>query len=109
MSWIRDSIRAFLEQGDRLLLALCLAASGFGLVLIFSATRYMENSAGIRCMLVQTAAILLGVFVYILMSSLDIELITEKSWKLLLAFGVGINLLLFTPLGFGAEETGNNN
>ena len=109
VSWIRDSIRAFLEQGDRLLLALCLAASGFGLVLIFSATRYMENSAGIRCMLVQTAAILLGVLVYILMSSLDIELITEKSWKLLLAFGVGINLLLFTPLGFGAEETGNNN
>ena len=106
MSWVRDSIRAFLDQGDRLLLALCLIASGFGLVLIFSATRYMDSN---RSIVVQAAAILLGVFVYILMSSVDIELITEKSWKWLLVFGVGINLLLFTPLGFGGEETGNNN
>ena len=49
MSWLRDSIRAFLERGDRLLLALCLLASGFGLVLIYSATRYMDAAAGMRC------------------------------------------------------------
>ena len=56
MSWVRDSIRAFLDQGDRLLLALCLLASGFGLVLIYSATRYMDSE---RSMIVQAAAILL--------------------------------------------------
>ena len=108
MSWFVDSIRAFFDRGDRLLLAFCLAASGFGLVLIYSATRWMETSAGLRCMLVQTVAIILGVLVYILMSSVDIELFTEKSWKLLFLFSLGINLLLFTPLGTGAEETGNN-
>lgn len=52
MSWLRDSIRAFLERGDRLLLALCLLASGFGLVLIYSATRYMDAAAGMRCMVI---------------------------------------------------------
>ena len=108
MSWLRDSIRAFFDRGDRLLLALCLVASGFGLVLIYSATRWMDSSAGLRCMLVQVAAICLGVLIYILMSSVDIELFTEKSWKLLFLFALFINLLLFTPLGIGAEETGNN-
>ena len=108
MSWLRDSIRAFLERGDRLLLALCLLASGFGLVLIYSATRYMDAAAGMRCMVIQAAGILLGVLAYILLSSVDIELFTEKSWKWLLLFGVFINLLLLTPLGTGGEETGNN-
>ena len=108
MSWLRDSIRAFLERGDRLLLALCLLASGFGLVLIYSATRYMDAAAGMRCMVIQAAGILLGVLAYILLSSVDMELFTEKSWKWLLLFGVFINLLLLTPLGTGGEETGNN-
>lgn len=108
MSWFSDSIRAFLDRGDRLLLAFCLAASGFGLILIYSATRWMDPSAGLRCMLVQVVAIVLGVLVYILMSSVDIELFTEKSWKLLAVFSLAVNLLLFTPLGTGAEETGNN-
>ena len=108
MSWLQDSIRAFLDRGDRLLLSLCLLASGFGLVLIYSATRYMDAAAGMRCMVIQAVGILLGVVAYVLLSSVDIELFTEKSWKWLLAFGVFINLLLLTPLGTGREETGNN-
>ena len=72
MSWFTDSIRAFFDRGDRLLLAFCIAASGFGLLLIYSATRWMEPAAGLRCMLVQAAAIIFVVLVYILMSSVDI-------------------------------------
>ena len=102
MSWVRDSIRAFLDQGDRLLLALCLIASGFGLVLIFSATRYI---GGYRNIIIQALAICLGVAVYILLSSVDIELFTEKSWKWMLAFNVVINGLILTPLGY---EAGGN-
>ena len=83
MSWISDSIRAFFRKGDLLLLGLCLTASGFGLVLIYSATRYLDSN---RNLLVQCAAIALGVVIYIFLSSVDIELFTEKSWKLLLVF-----------------------
>ena len=108
MNWLTDSIREFIHRGDRLLLTLCLLASGFGMVLIYSATRYMNHSAGLRCMLIQAVGIVLGVFVYIAMSSVDIELFTEKSWKWLFLFGLFINLLLLTPLGIGADETGNN-
>lgn len=96
LSWLRDSVREFFQKGDLLLLGLCVAASGYGLVLIFSATRYLGDNN--RKVLVQAAAILLGVLVYIFFSAVDIELITEKSWKLLLVFNVVFVLLTLTPL-----------
>ena len=102
LTWLSDSIREFFRKGDLLLLSLCLAASGFGLVLIFSATRYI---GGYRNIIIQALAICLGVAVYILLSSVDIELFTEKSWKWMLAFNVVINGLILTPLGY---EAGGN-
>ena len=96
LSWLSDSVREFFRKGDILLLTLCLAASGYGLILIYSATRWSDDN---RSVIVQTAAIAMGVMVYILLSSVDIELFTEKSWKLLLAFNVIINLMVRTPLG----------
>ncbi len=96
MSWLTDSLREFARKGDILLLSLCTAASLFGLMLIFSATRYL---GGYRNVLVQAAAIALGVLVYILLSAVDIELITERSWGLLIAFNVIFVLLTRTPLG----------
>lgn len=80
------------------------SASGYGLVLIYSATRYLEFNRN-RNMIVQTAAILLGILVYVVMSSVDIELFTEKSWKLMLLFNAAINVLVRTPLGV---EVGGN-
>ncbi len=102
MSWLTDSLREFFRKGDLLLLSLCIAASGYGLVLVYSATRYL---GGYRNMLVQAAAIVLGILVYILISAVDIELLTERSWKLLLAFNVIFVLLTRTPLGL--ERGGN--
>lgn len=57
-------------------------------------------------MVVQAAAVFLGVIIYIVMSSVDIELFTERSWKFLLVFNVLIILALI-PFGVGAETTGN--
>ena len=96
MSWLTDSLREFFRKGDLLLLTLCIAASGYGLVLIYSATRYI---GGYRNMIVQSVAIVLGIAVYIFISSVDVELITEKSWKFLLAFNAVFVLLTRTPLG----------
>lgn len=106
MSWLRDSLRDFWERGDKLLLCLCLAASVYGLVLIYSATRYLTYNRN-RSVMIQAVGILLGVVVYILLSSVDLELFTEKSWKLLFLFNIGFNLLVRTPLG--VEVGGNRN
>ena len=86
-----------------MLLSLCLAASGFGLVLIYSASRYTQST---RFMPVQSVAIVLGVIAYIIMSSVDVELFAEKSWKFILAFNIGFVLLTRTPLGVD-HDTGN--
>ena len=72
-------------------------------MLVYSATRWLESN---RNVLVQSVAILLGIVVYIIMSSVDIELLTERSWKLLLVFNLAIILALI-PFGVGAETTGN--
>lgn len=96
MSWLTDSLREFFRKGDLLLLGLCTGASLFGLVLVFSATRYL---GGYRNVIVQAAAVFLGILIYIFLSAVDIELITEKSWKLLLVFNVVFVLLTRTPLG----------
>lgn len=73
------------------------------MILVFSATRYLETN---RYVFVQAAAILLGVVVYIIMSSVDIELFTERSWRFLLVFNILI-ILALVPFGVGAETTGN--
>lgn len=99
MSWFSDSIRAFLKKGDLLLLGLCLVASAFGLVLVYSATQWTHSN---RYIMVQFAAICLGVLAYIAMSSVDFELFTEKSWKLLAAVEI-LGILALIPFGTAGD------
>ena len=103
MFFIKDSIRTFFRKGDVLLLALCLIASAFGLVLIYSATRY---SAKLEWdFLKQALFICLGIVAYFICTFVDIELIIEKSWKFVLFFSF---VLLFLIIPFGVEgDTGN--
>lgn len=100
-----DLVRAFFKKGDVLLLALCLAASGFGLALIYSATRY--NSDLWSYPWKQAMFIVLGVIAYFLFTFIDVELILEKSWVFLLVLSVGL-LLLLIPFGV-SDNTGNRN
>ena len=95
----------FIQQADLVLLALCCTATLYGIVLVFSATRYMDPDVGMRRMVIQTVALGMGVCVYIFFSMLDLESITRK-WKWLLAFNVVFILLLRTPFGV-AGNTGN--
>lgn len=96
-------MKEFFRKGDLVLLSLCLAASGFGLILIYSATRYTGTN---RSIIIQSLAIILGVLVYIAMSSVDIEFFVDKSWKLLLAFNIFFILSTRVP-GLGVNRGGN--
>lgn len=102
---LKATLADFIQQADLVLLGLCCTATLYGIALVFSATRYMAPSTGLRRMIIQCAALGLGVCVYIFFSMLDLESITRK-WKWLLAFNVGFILLLRTPLGV-AGNTGN--
>ena len=102
---LKDTLADFIQQADLVLLGLCSTATLYGIVLVFSATRYLDPSKGLRRMITQCAALGLGVCVYIFFSMLDLESITRK-WKWILAFNVGFILLLRTPFGV-AGGTGN--
>lgn len=104
MTTLFSPIREFFRKGDLVLLSLCLMASGFGLALIYSATRWENNN---KAVLVQLIGIVLGVVAYMLLTFVDFQLFTERNWKLLLAVSVLLLLLLLTPLGL--EVYGNRN
>ena len=102
---LKATLVDFIQQADLVLLGLCCTATLYGLVLVFSATRYLAPEVGRKRMIIQTAALGLGVCVYIFFSMLDLESITRK-WKWILAFNIVFILLLRTPLGV-AGNTGN--
>lgn len=93
-------VEAF-QQTDLVLLALCCAATLLGIVLIYSATQYKNDN---RYVIVQSAALLLGIIVYVGFSMVDLEILMKR-WKWVMAFNVIFILLLLTPLG--REVSGN--
>lgn len=103
MGRIRDFLRDMVRQADLLLLGLCLLTSVFGVVMIYSATRYMETS---RYVAVQCAAIAIGVVLFFIVSLIDLGEIMKKMWPWVTLFNLGFILLLKTPLGV-ADNTGN--
>ena len=99
----------FIQQADLVLLGLCCAATLYGMVLIASATHYMDTSGMsgmMRYVGVQGVALLLGLCAYVFMSMIDVEIVLKK-WKWVLAFNIVFIGLLVTPLGVGGTTTGN--
>ena len=100
-----QELRDFPKKGDMILLLLCLIVSAFGCVAIASATsaeKFGDNN--IKYVIIQLAATLLGVMAYALVSSIDIDAMSERrSW--LVAFNC---LLLLMLIPFGTDNnTGN--
>ena len=101
MRRVWNKITEFYRRGDLLLLFLCVVTSTFGIIVIASATRY---SGSTRYLVVQAAALLLGIILYVAVSLLDVEILAEHR-ELLLAFNV---LFMSTLLVWGVEgNTGN--
>jgi len=84
---LRSILRAigeFMKKADMLLLTLCVTATVYGIVVISSATNYVGNT---RYILVQTAALIIGVVIYVLFTLVDVDIIAERR-ELLLIFCV---------------------
>lgn len=94
-------IKEYIKTSDMLLLGLCICSSIYGLFLIYSATRTYETN---EYMTVQIIAILIGIFLFIVISLIDIELIAEK-WPFLLLF----NILFISTLFIWGVEGGTGN
>ena len=96
-----NGVTEFFRRGDLILLFLCVVTTIFGMVIIASATHYSGSS---RYLVVQGAALVLGIGLYIAVSLLDVEILAEHR-ELLLAFNVLFMSLLMV---WGVEgNTGN--
>ena len=84
----------FFRKGDMVLLALCLLTTIFGVVILSSVTNYSNTH---RFVIVQLVATVLGIFLYAVISSIDLDLIMEYRLPLVI-FNV-VFLMMLIPFG----------
>ena len=90
----------FFRKGDMILLGLCIATTLYGVVILSSVT---ADARAIRFVVIQLVAAILGIFLYAVISSIDLDLIMEYRLPLVI-FNVCFLLLL---IPFGVEHGGN--
>ena len=99
-----EELKDFPKKGDWVLLILCLITSGFGMICMASATNAAKFEGNLRYIIIQLAATALGVLAYAIVSSIDIDFMSEHR-GLLIAFNL---FLLFLLIPFGTDNnTGN--
>lgn len=100
-----DELKDFSKKGDMLLLVMCWIVAAFGLVIISSATQAPKYGGSFRYVTVQAVSIFLGTLMYIVFSSIDLELISEYR-MVLVGFNCFLLLMLLSPLGTD-NDSGN--
>ena len=90
----------FFRKGDMILLGLCIATTLYGVVILSSVT---ADARATRFVVIQLVAAILGIFLYAVISSIDLDLIMEYRLPLVI-FNVCFLLLL---IPFGVEHGGN--
>ena len=85
---------AFFRKGDMVLLSLCLLTTVFGIVFVFSTTNHMNAT---RFVVIQIVATALGVLLYALISSIDLDAIME--YRIFLVIFNIVFLLMLIPFG----------
>ena len=86
-------LKSFWRKGDLVLLLLCVLTSAFGCLMIASAKNYAGFT---RYLVIQIAAVILGIFLYIIVSSINADFISEQRVWLVL-FNCFMLALLLTP------------
>ena len=87
-------------KGDWVLLLLCIITSGFGCLMVASATNYLNS---LRYISLQIVGACIGIFLYAVVSSVETEFFMEHRWPLVV-FNV---LFLSLLIPFGVTINGN--
>ena len=105
MGRFMNRMREAAKKGDMILLALCVIASLFGIVLIAGTTTnatVSENTS--RYILIQSGCLIAGIFIYLLLTTFDIDILASQR-AILFAFNTIFILML---LVWGVQgESGN--
>ncbi|MBQ8579178.1 MAG: FtsW/RodA/SpoVE family cell cycle protein [Oscillospiraceae bacterium] len=95
-------LKNFWRKGDLVLLLLIVLTSAFGCLVIASTT---DHTGSIRYVIVQAAAIVIGIGAYAVVSSINADFIAEHR-LVMVAFNTFMLFLLLTPFGTD-HDTGN--
>jgi len=90
----------FFRETDKILLGLCFLASLFGCAAVFSTTRHTDN---IRPIFIQLVGMFLGIFVALIISSVDYEKYLRR-WYLVAMLGV-VPVVLTFFIGIAPDNT----
>ena len=96
-----SEFRNFFRKGDMVLLSLSLILTGYGCMIIASATNVYGSP---RYVIIQILAAVLGVLMYAIVSSIDVEFFSEHRITLT---GISVFMLLLLATPFGMEANGN--
>ena len=99
-----QEIKRFFRKGDMVLLMLMLATSAFGCLVVASATNAEKFGSSTRYIAIQIIATLIGIVAYVLVSSLDVDTLSEH--RTVFAALNLVPILLLIPFGTD-NNTGN--
>ncbi len=99
-----EELKDFSKKGDMVLLILCLVVAGFGLVFIASATSAEKFEGNFRYLAIQSVSICLGVLCYALVSSIDVDVLSEHRGAMVI-FNCFLLLML---IPFGTDNGSGN-
>ena len=99
MDIIKSTVN-YIKNTDLYLASIALLCSIYGMVLIYSATLNPASvyDGSTRNLFIQAAAIIIGLGAFVLMSLIDLETMSGW-WKIFVLVNIGLQFLLFTPLG----------
>ena len=99
-----EELKDFSKKGDWVLLILCLVTSGFGGIVVASTTNAAKFGSNTKYILIQLVATMLGILMFAIVSSIDVDFMSEHR-GVLVAFNIFM-LLLLIPFG-DDHSTGN--
>ena len=98
-----EELKDFPKKGDWVLLILCLVTSGYGGIMVASATNAAKFGSNTKYILIQLVATILGVMVYALVSSIDVDFMSEHRGVL-----VAFNVIMLLLIPFGDDHSTGN-
>ena len=104
MNQFLSELKNFPKKCDWILLLLCFVTSSFGCVVIASTTSAAKFGSNFRYIAIQIGATVMGIVAFAIVSSIDVEVMSEYRY-LLVAFNIFL-LLLLIPFGTD-NNTGN--
>ena len=99
-----EELKDFPKKGDWVLLILCVITALGGLVVIASATNAPKFDGNLRYILIQLVAIMLGIGMYAVISSIDVEALQEHR----MAMVIFNTVLLLMLIPFGTDNSTGN-